>query len=487
MKRLHAGCVDRPVSSIAATRRTLILLFLISLCFPRIPSPAVARTAAPLRALHHSPLFGLARPEQPEEARKQEETGQPEQKRNRIVTIREAVRIALEQNPEILQAMERIRIFEAERGRSWGIERPEFYYLREGMRAGSFLETRWGLSQRFDFPLTGYYRSRSVNLEVSAGRQQLEWMRTRIRAEVKMAYTDLAWADHHLELARKEMELAVELVRIARIRLEAGETGELDLIQAEMEQEQARSRLSHAEDELRDARNELLRLMGVAPQEWAGQILFPDTLAYVEPALNREMLDRNLELVPGMRAAELQRDAGKEMIRAARSGYLPDLRLDLYRQNLGTGFQFSGIEVGISVPLWFLLEERSENRQARARFRQMQWQVDEIRLKLFEEAESAWNRYQNSRQRLLVFKERVEERSGLLLELTQQGYLAGEIDLLRVLEAQRTWLESRTLYYRTLRDYHHHLIELERFLPVEIVFTNNEANEHDEAIEEFGD
>jgi outer membrane protein, heavy metal efflux system len=59
----------------------------------------------------------------------------------------------------------------------------------------------------------------------------------------------------------------------------------------------------------------------------------------------------------------------------------------------------------------------------------------------------------------------------MLLELTQEGYRMGELDLLRVLESQRTYLEAEQQYYQSLKNYYLQLIELEKYLPNEIVFT----------------
>ena len=54
--------------------------------------------------------------------------------------------------------------------------------------------------------------------------------------------------------------------------------------------------------------------------------------------------------------------------------------------------------------------------------------------------------------------------------MTQTGYRMGELDLLTLLEAQRTYLRTQEAYYQTLRDYFLRIIELERYLREDIIF-----------------
>ncbi|MDZ7682738.1 MAG: hypothetical protein U5J63_13745 [Fodinibius sp.] len=46
----------------------------------------------------------------------------------------------------------------------------------------------------------------------------------------------------------------------------------------------------------------------------------------------------------------------------------------------------------------------------------------------------------------------------------------GELDLLTLLEAQRTYLRTQQAYYETLRDYYLRVIELEKYLQTDIIF-----------------
>ena len=51
-----------------------------------------------------------------------------------------------------------------------------------------------------------------------------------------------------------------------------------------------------------------------------------------------------------------------------------------------------------------------------------------------------------------------------------RSFEVGEIDALRMLEAQRSYVAIQLRYYESLLDYHLRLIDLERFLEDDVVF-----------------
>ena len=57
-----------------------------------------------------------------------------------------------------------------------------------------------------------------------------------------------------------------------------------------------------------------------------------------------------------------------------------------------------------------------------------------------------------------------------LLDLSQEAYLMGEIDLINLLEAQNMFLDNQEIYLSALRDYYIYLIELEKFTEQKLVY-----------------
>jgi len=389
----------------------------------------------------------------------------------RVITVQDAIRMAMQQNPDLRQAEEQIRVWRSLIGPSWGIESPQVYYLKEGMNREVFSEQRWGVSQSLAFPLKGYLQQRKASSDVEVAQLEADFLSIQIRADVKRAYTNVVYTIKQMDLAQNELELASELRVIANARLNAGESTELDLIRADIQLNGARNSLLQAREMHNRARYELFRVVGIEPEGQEYGIAYSDTLTWVDISLTQEDVLNGLNETPEIKIAEKISESARQNLAAQKSSYLPDLRFNYYHQDFGNGYDFTGFEVGVSIPLWFGFNESRRVVRAGSEFRQTEWNISKTRLRVNEKAENAWHSYASSREAILSYRNFVQSRASTLLELTREGYRAGELDLLRVLEAQRTYLTSEQQYYDALKKYYEQLIELEKYIPNELVFT----------------
>ena len=84
--------------------------------------------------------------------------------------------------------------------------------------------------------------------------------------------------------------------------------------------------------------------------------------------------------------------------------------------------------------------------------------------------EFAWHSYDNSRKTIERFRNLVRVKALKLRDLTIEGYQSGELDLLSLLEAQRTYINNEKHYFTALKDYYLNIIELEKYLRKEYLF-----------------
>ncbi len=192
----------------------------------------------------------------------------------------------------------------------------------------------------------------------------------------------------------------------------------------------------------------------------------------INPAIDVEnrAVPLNIETTTVQNWPDLQRfnhtlDAAQFGIRAARSSLIPGLQVEVFRQDFGTGYDFSGFQVGLKVPLWWQ-NYRGRLRLAQAEFNAEQARRAAVRLTVNQAFEEAWQQYKTSHANIERYQQMVQAHSDTLLALTQEGYTAGEVDLITLLDTQRTYLASRRRYVRTLRDYLKSLATLERFRQV---------------------
>jgi len=294
---------------------------------------------------------------------------------NNDLGVQKALEIAYQQNPRINQLTYQIRAQEQNKALSFGIEKPEISYLREGIGEETFSEQRWSVSQQIQFPLTSIYNYRSEQSTTTSLREQLNALRLNVKSDVKSSYTELAYAIRILALAEERVELFENLRRAARARSDIGETSEIDAIHADLQLREAQNNFEIASLQFMDARYNLFQTIGLDGEEQTYDISFPDTLQYSEVDIDQELVMQRLTEHPRMKMVELEREASVYQRKAAKSSYLPDLNLSYYRQDFGNQYDFYGFEIGVKIPLWFGIDQAKQIKKATAIVRQVDWKL----------------------------------------------------------------------------------------------------------------
>ena len=395
------------------------------------------------------------------------------------LSVRRALELAREKNPQINQLRQQIDEKSGEWWSSWGLANPELTYFNEGIDKetdSGFTERRWTLTQSIDFPLTTYYSLRQVGLEEAALESSLQARCLSLKMEIKSQYTELVYAQEIVHLRREQLQIARRLQNAAETRLEAGESSELDLMKADILLAESENSLDQATRLFHQARYNLFNLIGLDPEEQTYDIEFPDTLVYVEVEIDEDSVLEMLEKQPEYFSISQQLAAAEFGLGKAWTTLLPRIDLSYYRQNYGNGYDNYGYQIGLSIPIWFPLNQRGMIQTALARKRISQWQQREMSLELKRRLELAWHSYEVSKVSIKRFHDQVRENAARLSSLTLEGYLAGEIDQLTLLEAQRTYLNSEQDYFDILKTYYLRLIELEKFLQRDLVFSKDPFN-----------
>lgn len=393
---------------------------------------------------------------------------------DRILTVREAIEIAESFNPGIKQLEYQVAAATGEWWTGFGLPSPQLNYSREGMPVdgSGFDEQRWEFNQRLDFPLTSLFRLKRISARRGYLQQKLAGEKRRLKAVVKKSYTDVAYRLRLVDFAREKLIIAEDLFNIAQTRVDAGEASALELLNSEIQFAEAQNDYDRAESDLHRARYRLFAVIGVETEGQQYQVEFGDSLRFFESEISQQVVLGNLQMQPLFLAAHRRVVEAGWQVREAWSGILPDIEAGYFRQDFGRGYDFHGFRVGLSIPLWFFAENQGEIRMARANHHAVQWEKTAVSLQLREEIERAWHDYTASRQSIQRYQSTIRGKAERLLGLTLEGYRIGEIDMLTLMEAQRTYLNSQQKFYLALKTYYEQLIDLERFLDYDLVYLN---------------
>jgi outer membrane protein, heavy metal efflux system len=390
-----------------------------------------------------------------------------------LLTIQEAVESAFRQNTEL----QRFRAVIKQEENRWraeaGISPPEVSYFKEGIGSGPgdvFDEKRISVSQGIDFPLTTAYRLKGISGEVKAIRLREEALKNEIRAEVKSYYIEVLYALYLQKSMQNQLELAQELNKAVFTKFETGMATGIDLANAELRLEEAKNDQDQNEWILHRARYGLFYVMGLPEDEQLYSVAFLDTLQTVDIGISQIEALLTKRNHPQFLAVQHEIESADYFLKEAKSNVLPDLRLSLYKQNFGEGFHFRGFEVGLRIPLWYPLEQKGKINQAVAHREEITWKQKQVSLEIKRQIEYAWHNYDVSRSIIQRYHAMMKNRAAQLQELSLRAYQLGEIDLLNLLTAQQTYLNSEQRYLSALRDYYLQLVSLEKYLGEELVY-----------------
>ena len=300
---------------------------------------------------------------------------------------------------------------------------------------------------------------------------------------VRSAFAEVAREQSEHRLAVETADRYEETVRLSQSRYRAGDISQAELRKVELEGLRYKNAVIDADLQLDLARQNLAALLGFAS---ASEL----PTSTVELALPRQTYDLEhlvalaLERRPDVRAAQAARGVGEAQLAAAKREILPDIVLGATYTH--SDFTVSGDNahaLGFSLSLPLPLFDRNQANVGRSNLEIRRAENDLERLKVVvrHDVSNAVRKAARSRTLLEVFEgpapgsdERpggaggaavsgaasaLEKGGGMLdraeisLRVAERSYKTGAISLLELLEAQRTYLETRGQYLRAVHDY----------------------------------
>ena len=389
-----------------------------------------------------------------------------------VLTLSKAVSSALENNAEINQMRAQLKQKENLWRTETGIYPTELTYFKEGISSdpvSPFAEKRLTISQEFDFPLTAVFRINALKQEAEAQTHLIKAREKLITADVKSKYIEVLYAIYLQRSRQNQLSISQDLYNAVYTKFETGMGNGIDLVNAELQLDEAKNDLDQSEWLLHQARYGLFNLMGMPVEEQKYSIQFADTLYASDIDISQIQALAVQEEQPDYKASVNRLLATDLFLREAKSNILPDIRFSLYRQDYGGGFNFNGFEVGLNIPLWIPFEQKGKIQIAYARKNEITWWQNEIKLNMKKQIEYAWHNYSVSRSIIQRYTSSMKEKATKLQSMTLKAYQLGEIDLLELLNAQQTYLKSQQRYLTALRDYYLQLAALEKFLDRELI------------------
>lgn len=291
------------------------------------------------------------------------------------------------------------------------------------------------------------------------GEAELARTQAEVRAQVRKAYYSLAAAQARLAIAVDLEGIARRARDVAKERYDAGAVPRLEVVQADLNLDQAANEATSVAGERDASRTELNALIGRDPHTPTRVVedLAEVTLPAAEAAASAAMAG-NAEL------AVLDRQLAEAVARAAlaRAQQVPDPTIEgaVTHDSPGEfvwGWRYA---VGVAVPVF--TRHRAAVRVEEATIAQLKAQREALVQRLEGAVGAALARANTQRQQYLRYRDQILPRSREVESMAEDSYRAGQTNLVALLQALQAAREARAKAVQAAYDYQVALAELQR-------------------------
>jgi cobalt-zinc-cadmium efflux system outer membrane protein len=299
--------------------------------------------------------------------------------------------------------------------------------------------------------------------DLSVARQDVAAQQLRVLTDVRIAFYQVLLAQRQIDLTQNLIRISDEGSRAADNLFQAREAGRTDVLQSQLEVENAQILAQNARHRHDAAWRSLAAVTGnplLPPQPLVGDVAAPPKNFDFD-----ETIARIYAMSPEILAAKLEIGRAQVALERARVEPVPNINVQglVNAQDNGIGGKpDGGIAVTIPVPLF----NRNQGNILRAQHEIIAARraLSQIELDLQNRLAPTFEQYTNARGQVIRYQDRVLPAAQESLELTRKMYEAGELNYVGLLTVQRTFSQTHLSYLDALRSLRVAEVEIEGLL-----------------------
>lgn len=401
------------------------------------------------------------------------------------LSLAEALAVGLNRNPQVNQAAAERSVAGAGVWSAWGNLLPQLSTQGQLQRSdqGSFVlagtefesPTTYTSAYQWDFTHSlldsgrDLFRIREARAEVDRTAAAFDQTALTTASDVKTQYLTARRREAQTLLAAREVERRESHLELAQGRYEVGAVTRSDVLQARLSMNQGEVALLQARQEAEEARLALRRLLGGALPD--RPVTLTTDFEVFEPDYDpAELVARALQGHPALRESRAAEEAGEARLWIARSAYLPTFQFQysLARSIVDTTeFSFSDwndrnfYALSMNWRLFGRFDRYHQTSQANANLVVAREQERARALEIEEQARVAWSRLETAHATHEANRVAVE-LAAEDLRLGEARYETGTGSFVDLLDARVRALEAETNLIASTYDFYLALVGLER-------------------------
>jgi len=380
------------------------------------------------------------------------------------LTIREAIDLALKQNPKLLSASLDVEAQKQLKKTGFDLPKTSISLLYGQYNGYPKQDNNITITQSIPFAAFGSQAALNRSLAASSELKRAATENDLVY-QVRQVFYALAFAKDRHNLLLQQDSIYSGFSRSAALRYKTGEANLLEQTTAEMQSDEAKILLQQNEATINVLRSQLRTLVN-------GTNL-PEIDAASLPELTLTEFDTSvLSSNPWLSVFRQQVDVAKSEKKLQNARFAPDLLIGYFNQTLidvpnlekGTlataADRFTGFQVGLSMPLWFVPHQgRSKAAAYSAQAAESSYQNE--RLVLEGQLQQAAEQYTRLKSNVSYYRESALPNADLILKQVHTALRSGNIGYTEYLLGVRNALRIKDNFLQALNDYNQSIIYIE--------------------------
>jgi cobalt-zinc-cadmium efflux system outer membrane protein len=371
-----------------------------------------------------------------------------------VVTLRQALALALLKNPELAAFSWEVRAREAESLQARVLVNPELDVEVENFGGTGFFggldeaETTVQLGQLVELGGKRSKRKRAATLEQDLAGWDYEIQRIQVFTETSKTFIDVLAAQKRVALNQEFARLAQEVLNVVAERVRAGKVSPIEEVKARVSLSSRLIERKKAENELTAAREVLAAAWGgIAPMFTEAQGDLERSCEVPPFEVLRERTAKNPEM--GRWIVELEAHRASLAMEKARR--FPDVTLRGGVRHINPTDDWAFV-AGLAIPIPVFDRNQGATLKAKYRLAKAEEQRRALHVRVQTALASTYQRLTAARSETISLRNDVLPGARSAFEATGEGFRQGKFGYLDVLDAQRTFFEAQARYTEALAD-----------------------------------
>lgn len=384
-----------------------------------------------------------------------------------VMTLEDAERIALEDNPEIAVAVHRVAVAEAHKPVAGALDDPVAMYRGWGVplsQPWNFNEAQnmFSLSQTFPGAGKRALRTSVADSDVDVAKAQLAEVRLEVRVRVRKAFDDLLLADQELKIHDEHVGIARQAIEAARIKYTVGKVSQQDILKAQVALTALAEHMIRFDRDAGVARARLNTLLGrepTAPLNVHGHFAVAATLPTVDTLESLAIQSR-----PDLAAARNAAERSHKQQALAKKAYRPDFTISggyMLMQPSAKMRNSYMIEGSMNLPWLNRSKHDAEIAEATAAATEQDTQLAELRNAVFGQIGEARIEAQAAQRFARLYQDHLRPQAEATLQSSVIAYENDKTDFLNLIDSQMTVINVDLAWVQAVADFDSRLADLE--------------------------